>query len=61
MIEYLEKIEVELSALDKCQYKKTVVSQILESIQKMVDQMALNNYSNMNKWIENLDKIVSSR
>jgi Ni,Fe-hydrogenase maturation factor len=58
LIEYLEKIDVELSALEKCQYKETVISQILGSIQKTVESMALNNYSNMNKWIENLDSMV---
>jgi membrane protease subunit (stomatin/prohibitin family) len=59
LIECLDKIDVELSALDTCQYKQQVISQVLGTIQKTVDQMALNNYSNLNKWIDNLDKIVS--
>jgi len=58
LIEYLDKIDVELSALDRCQYKGEVITQILGTIQKTVDQMSLNNYSNLSKWIENLDKTV---
>lgn len=58
LIEWLDKMDVELSALDKCQYKELVISQILGSIQKIVDQMALNNYSNLTRWIGNLDKLV---
>lgn len=59
MIEYLDKIDVELSALDKCQYNDETISQIIGSIQKAIDQMALNNYSNLNIWIEELDKNVN--
>src|SRR5687768_17679576 len=47
---YLDKIDVELSALDRCQYKGEVITQILGTIQKTVDQMSLNNYSNLSKW-----------
>uniref|UniRef100_A0A183BLW5 Dynein heavy chain, cytoplasmic n=2 Tax=Globodera pallida TaxID=36090 RepID=A0A183BLW5_GLOPA len=58
LVEWLDKIDLELSTLDKCQFKEEVISQILASIQRIVDQMALNNYSNMNKWIGNLDKML---
>ena len=58
LIEYLDKIDVELSALDKCQYNEETISQIIGAIQKSIDQMALNDYSNLHKWIEELDKTV---
>lgn len=39
LIEYLDKIDVELSALDKCQYNEDTISQIIGSIQKSIDQI----------------------
>jgi len=47
-----------MKAIDTCQYDGAVISQILSAIQKIVDQFVMNNYSNMNTWIENLDKTV---
>ena len=58
LIEYLEKIDVEMKAIDTCQYDGAVISQILSAIQKIVDQFVMNNYSNLNTWIENLNKTV---
>ncbi|KAL3112905.1 hypothetical protein niasHT_015611 [Heterodera trifolii] len=61
LIEWLDKIELEMSSMDKCQFKQEIIAQILGSIQKIVDQMALNNYSNLSKWIENLDKTLENK
>ncbi|CAK5084784.1 unnamed protein product [Meloidogyne enterolobii] len=61
LIEYLDKIDVELSALDKCQYNEETISQIIGAIQKSIDQMALNDYSNLHKWIEELDKTLEAK
>lgn len=59
LIEILDKINVEINALDKCQYKGVVISQILSSIQKSVDQLFLNDYSNLKNWMQELDSTVS--
>jgi dynein heavy chain 1 len=58
LVEILDDIEVELSALDKCQYSAAAVTQILQSIQKSVDQLVLNNYSNLKNYLQNLDSTV---
>nr|CAD2174297.1 unnamed protein product [Meloidogyne enterolobii] len=61
LIEYLDKIDVELAALDKCRYNKETISQIIGSIQKSIDQMTFNDYSNLHKWIEELDKTLEAK
>lgn len=58
LIEILKKIDVEMAALDSCQYKHAVFAQILASIQKGIDQLVHNDYSNLRLWIESLDNQV---
>ena len=60
LIELLDKIEADMNALEKCQYTAQVVSGLLTSIQKAVDQLALGNYSNLHAWVETVDKQVRS-
>ena len=59
LIKGLDKIDLEMSAIDTCQFDKSVISQILTTIQETVNQLILNNYSNINKWIENLDQTAN--
>lgn len=47
-----------MAALDSCQYKQFVFAQILGSIQKGVDQLVHNDYSNLRSWIQSLDNMV---
>lgn len=47
-----------MAALDSCQYKQSVFAQILASIQKGVDQLVHNDYSNLRLWIKTLDNMV---
>ena len=59
LIKGLDKIDVEMSAIDTCQFEKSVISQIITTIQETVNHLILNNYSNINKWIENLVQTVN--
>ena len=58
LIDLLDKIETDMSALEKCQYTTQTVSGLLASIQKSVDQLALGNYSNLHSWVETIDTQV---
>uniref|UniRef100_A0A0N5AC29 DHC_N1 domain-containing protein n=1 Tax=Syphacia muris TaxID=451379 RepID=A0A0N5AC29_9BILA len=57
----LDTIEVNLAALDTCQYSSTTISALLTSIQKAIDQLSLGNYSNLNQWVENIDKQIEKK
>ncbi|KAK6051585.1 hypothetical protein COOONC_10909 [Cooperia oncophora] len=44
-----DNIEVDLAALDTCQYNAVTIGAQLASIQKSVDQLALGNYSKFDR------------
>lgn len=56
-----EQIEVEVKSLDSCSYSSTVFSDILNKIQKAVDDLSLHRYSNLNEWVNKLDKQVETK
>lgn len=56
LIEILDKINIEMNALDTCQYNQSVITQILSSIQKNIDQLFLNDYSNKLRFSENIPR-----
>ena len=58
LIKCLDKIDIEMDAIDTCQFDKSVISQILRTIQETVNKLILNNYSNISEWVENLDQTV---
>ena len=58
LIKCLDKIGIEMDAINTCQFDKSVISQIFTTIQETVDKLILNNYSNISEWVENLDQTV---
>uniref|UniRef100_A0A1I7XR26 DHC_N1 domain-containing protein n=1 Tax=Heterorhabditis bacteriophora TaxID=37862 RepID=A0A1I7XR26_HETBA len=56
LILIVDKIEVDLAALETCQYSSATIGALLASIQKSVDQLVLGNYSNLSQWVNKLDK-----
>ncbi|KAK6731031.1 hypothetical protein RB195_007476 [Necator americanus] len=56
-----DNIEVDLAALDTCQYNSATIGAQLASIQKSVDQLALGNYSNLTQWVDKLDKKIEAK
>ena len=55
-----EEIEVEVRSLDTCAYSNGVMNEILSKIQKAVDDLSLHQYSNLAKWVSNLDEQVNT-
>ena len=56
-----ERIDVEVRALETCAYKRETFRAILDQVQKYVDQLNLQSYTNLQMWVQNLDKRVSKR
>jgi len=57
----LEEIYVEIKSLESCLYSNKTISEILNKIQKSVDNLSLKNYTNLQKWILWIDSEVESR
>ncbi|XP_015784706.1 dynein heavy chain, cytoplasmic isoform X1 [Tetranychus urticae] len=56
-----EHIEIEVKSLETCAYSSTVFAEILNRIQKSVDDLSLHRYSNLNQWVNRLDEEVEKR
>ncbi|KAG1662035.1 Dynein heavy chain, cytoplasmic [Nymphon striatum] len=53
-----EQIDVEVRTLETSAYNHTVISEILNKIQKAVDDLSLHQYSNLHLWVHKLDEEV---
>ena len=56
----IQKIDIEVQSLAMCAYKHEIFEEILQRIQKAVDELNLHSYSNLNSWVKTLDEQVSS-
>jgi dynein heavy chain 1 len=56
-----EELEKEITQLSSCDYSKETYSEILERIQKIVDDLNLHSYSNLQKWVAELDTRVEEQ
>lgn len=56
-----ELIDVEVRSLDTCSYSSSVFIEILNKIQKAVDDLSLHRYSNLKQWVARLDDDVERR
>ena len=61
LLEVEEQIDIELRALDTCAYSHPTFSEVLNKIQKAVDDLSLHQYSNLPQWVAKLDQEVRSR
>ena len=50
-----------INALDECEYESNTFAEILQQIQKIVDEFCLYNYSNFSKWIRVIDEYVEKK
>ena len=56
-----EQIDVDVRSLETCAYSANTFSDILGKIQKMVDDLSLRQYSNLQQWVTKLDEEVEKR
>ncbi|XP_056446392.1 cytoplasmic dynein 1 heavy chain 1 [Gadus chalcogrammus] len=50
-----EKIDLEVRSLDTCMFENKIFSEILNRVQKAVDDLNLHSYSNLPIWVNKLD------
>lgn len=55
-----EKIDLEVRSLETCMYDHKTFSEILNRVQKAVDDLNLHSYSNLPIWVNKLDLEVST-
>lgn len=53
-----EKIDLEVRSLETCMYDHKTFSEILNRVQKAVDDLNLHSYSNLPIWVNKLDMEV---
>lgn len=56
-----EKIDLEVRSLETCMYDMKTFSEILNRVQKAVDDLNLHSYSNLPIWVNKLDIEVSGK
>lgn len=56
-----EKVEILVESLSSCAYSHSVFSEILTKIQNAVDDLSLHQYSNLGKWVQELDQRIESK
>lgn len=61
LIAYNEKLNEHIMALEKCKVESATLRNILEEIQKIVDDLNLRQYVNLPAWVANLDKRVEEK
>ena len=57
--QHISKIETLVSELESCEYQGPVFSTLLGQIQKTIDDLNLQSYSNLQSWVKRLDEQVS--
>ena len=58
VMSYTSKIETLVSELENCEYSAPVFCKLLEQIQKIIDDLNLRSYSNLQTWVKRLDEQV---
>jgi len=56
-----EKVESLVDSLGSCAYSHSTFSEILAKIQNLVDDLSLHQYSNLGKWVTELDERIESK
>jgi len=56
-----EQIDIDVRSLETCAYSANTFADILAKIQKMVDDLSLRQYSNLQQWVVKLDEEVEKR
>lgn len=56
-----EQIDTEVRGLETCTYSHQMFAEFLGHIQKHVDDLSLNQYSNLPQWVAKLDQEVEAK
>ena len=56
---YSHQIDGLIGSLETCEYRQPTFRELLDQLQKMIDDLNLRSYSNLSQWVSDLDKQVS--
>ena len=57
---YSVQIDGIIGSLETCEYRQQTFRELLDQLQKMIDDLNLRSYSNLTQWVSELDKQVWS-
>ena len=55
---YTNQIDSLITSLETCEYKSSVFKDVLDQIQKLIDDLNLRSYSNLAAWVMDIDSQV---
>lgn len=58
--EKIKRVGELISKLNSCPYNRKSMSEILSSLQQVVDEMQMRGFTNINAWVFNLDKTIEN-
>lgn len=61
LLDIVEQIDAEVKSIENCSYSASTFNEILSRIQKAVDDLSLQRYSNLSEWVTRLDKEVEQK
>jgi len=61
VLSYTEQIETLMGSMETCEYRYQNFRDILDQVQKLVDDLNLRSYSNLSAWVAELDKQVEAK
>ena len=56
---YTDQIDALVTSLESCEYKSARFKDVLDQIQKLIDDLNLRSYSNLPAWVLDVDSQVS--
>lgn len=60
VLQYTIQIDALILSLETCEYRSAVFKDVLDQIQKLIDDLNLHSYSNLTAWVMEVDSQVSS-
>ena len=58
MLLYSHQIDELIGSLETCEYRQQKFRELLDRLQKMIDDLNLRSYSNLTQWVSDLDRQV---
>ena len=58
LLNYTDEITDLLGKLETCEYSYKIFKGILDSVQKVIDDLSLHAFTNLTKWVKELDDKV---
>ena len=61
LIRFTKQIEVEVKSLETCAYSRATFAEVIEKVQRQVDELTLKQFSNVPFWVARVDEAIELR